>query len=539
MTYIPSYNNVVDANNSANQKLSDSGSLTGLSSTNVTGYSEIHIFITVDADSAPLGLNLQFSPDNSTWTTYLQRTIVASTGSKQIIKTDIHGVYFQLSYTNGGTAQSFAMNLTTYLIPNASSHEVVVQQPKKNVDSFSKLKVVNPNTLLDLRFFTTRVGSNDIDKNTLLSVTDTSNATYYTPTYANASMTIAKTSGGGASGYFKSQSRAYATYQPGKSMLIYLTGILNNGSNSSGITTRCGYYDDNDGLFFQLINGTISVMLRKGASDTPVTSSEWNVDPMDGTGPSGIQLDFTKENFFIIQFAWLGVGSIRFGFLFNDDIYYCHYILNSNALTAPYMDNPNLPIRYELIGAADGDTGSMIQGCATVISEGGYNPVGRIFSIGTISAITVGDTEIPLLAITGNDNYYHQNILPTSISVLGTSNNDSIILYMRLYLAGTDIISSGTVTWTDVNSAHSVIKYADYDDIMDNPVTNTFITTDSIILSQTYVYSRSTIVPNNITQQFLRLTSNVQNTSDIIVLSAIRINTDYDVLASITWEEIY
>ena len=141
MTYIPSYNNVVDTNNSANQTLSDGGSLTGLSSTNVTGYSEIHIFITVDVDSAPLGLNLQFSPDNSTWTTYLQRTIVASTGSKQIIKTDIHGVYFQLSYTNGGTAQSSAMNLTTYLIPNASSHEVVVQQPKKNVDSFSKLKV--------------------------------------------------------------------------------------------------------------------------------------------------------------------------------------------------------------------------------------------------------------------------------------------------------------------------------------------------------------------------------------------------------------
>jgi hypothetical protein len=530
MTYIPSYNNVVDANNSSTTLLTSGQSFTG-TSTNVSGYSEINVFINANVDSATLGLQVQFSPDNSTWYTHLQKTIVASIDSKKIIKIDVRGAYFKLTYTNGETDQTGTMQITTYLITNATSHEVIVHHPKKNVDSFSKLKVVNPNTLLDLRFFTTGVGSNDIDKNTLLSVTDTSNATYYTPTYANASMTIAKTSGGGGSGYFKSQSRAYGIYQPGKSMLIYLTCILNNGSNSSGITTRCGYYDDNDGLFFQLVDGTISVVLRKGASDTAVASSAWNVDPMDGTGPSGIQLDFTKENFFIIQFAWLGVGSIRFGFLFNDDIYYCHYILNSNTLTAPYMDNPNLPIRYELIGAADGDTGSMIQGCATVISEGGYNPIGRIFCIGTISAITVGSTEVPLLAITGNNNYYHQNILPTSISVLGTSNNDSIILYMRLYLAGTSV---GSVTsWTDVNASYSVMKYALNADF------SSFSTTDSIILSQTYVYSRSTIVPNNITQQFLRLTSNVQNTSDIIVLSAIRINTDCDVHTSIAWEEIY
>jgi len=537
MTYIPSYNNVVDANNSSTTLLTSGQSFTG-TSTNVSGYSEINVFINANVDSAMLGLQVQFSPDNSTWYTHLQKTIVASTDSKKIIKIDVRGAYFKLTYTNGGTDQTGTMQITTYLIPNATSHEVVVHQPKKNVDSFSKLKVVNPNTLLDLRFFTTGVGSNDIDKNTLLSVTDTDDATNFTNSYANASMTIAKAHGG-SGGYFKSQSRAYTHYQPGKSMLIYSTGILNNGSNSSGITTRCGYYDDNDGLFFQLVNGTISVVLRNGASDTAVASSSWNVDPMDGTGPSGIQLDFTKENFFIIQFAWLGVGAIRFGFLFNDDVYYCHYILNSNTLTAPYMDNPNLPVRYELIAAAGGDTGSMIQGCATVISEGGYNPVGRIFSIGTTSIITVGVTEVPLLAITGNDNYYHQGIYPSSISVLGTSNNDSIILYMRLYLAGTDIISSGTVTWTDVNSAHSVIKYSNYIGIMGNPVTNTFITTDSIILSQTYVYSRSTIDPNDVTKQFLRLTSNVQNTSDIIVLSAIRINTDYDVVASITWEEIY
>lgn len=82
MTYIPSYNNVVDANNSSTTLLTSGQSFTG-TSTNVSGYSEINVFINANVDSATLGLQVQFSPDNSTWYTHLQKTIVASIDSKK------------------------------------------------------------------------------------------------------------------------------------------------------------------------------------------------------------------------------------------------------------------------------------------------------------------------------------------------------------------------------------------------------------------------------------------------------------------------
>lgn len=530
MTYIPSLNSKIDANNSYKTLLvSGANTFTG-TSTNVAGFAGIHLFISTNKPSAVLGLKVEFSPDNSTWYTYLQQSIQPN-DSQKVIKIDVHGVYFKLTYTNGTEDQTGTSQITTYLIPTSGSNEVTVLQQKKNVDSYAKLKVVNPFTLLDLRFFTTGTSPNATDENALLSVIETDNITDFTHSYANASMTIAK-SGTGATGYFISQSRRYVAYQPGKTMLINATGIINNGSNSSGITTNIGYYDDNDGVFFQYNNGIHVVMRKNGVVDVPIPSSSWNIDPMDGTGPSGITLEFTKEQFFIIEFAWLGVGSIRFGFLFNDDVYFCHVVLNSNALTSPYMDNPNLPVRYELIGAAAGDEGSMVQGCATIISEGGYNPIGRIFSAGNTASVAINNsTEIPMVAISGNSDYYHQIISPNSISFACISQSDAILIRVRLYLAG---VSTGlTPTWTDVNADHSVMQQA-------TSFTGTVTTTDSIVLNQSYAYSHSNFNANNITNTFTQLSSNIANTSDILLVTAISVSGNSATgLASVTWEEIY
>lgn len=103
---------------------------------------------------------------------------------------------------------------------------------------------------------------------------------------------------------------------------------------------------------------------------------------MDGTGISSISLNFTKAQLFVINFEWLSVGRIRFGFYLFGKINYCHQNTNLNLLTAPYMLSQNLPIRYEII-TTYGETGSLVQICSTVISEGGYTPIGRSFSAGT------------------------------------------------------------------------------------------------------------------------------------------------------------
>jgi hypothetical protein len=79
-----------------------------------------------------------------------------------------------------------------------------------------------------------------------------------------------------------------------------------------------------------------------------VPQSQWNMDKMDGTGPSGYNLDISKMQMAYIDYTWYGAGFIRFGFrAVNGDIVYCHKMPNNNVNTSAYMRSGNLPARFE------------------------------------------------------------------------------------------------------------------------------------------------------------------------------------------------
>lgn len=81
-----------------------------------------------------------------------------------------------------------------------------------------------------------------------------------------------------------------------------------------------------------------------------VPQSQWNMDKMDGTGPSGYNLDISKMQMAYIDYTWYGAGFIRFGFrAVNGEIVYCHKMPNNNVNTSAYMRSGNLPGRFEAI----------------------------------------------------------------------------------------------------------------------------------------------------------------------------------------------
>ena len=81
-----------------------------------------------------------------------------------------------------------------------------------------------------------------------------------------------------------------------------------------------------------------------------VPQDQWNIDKMDGTGPSGYVLDPGRMQMVYIDYTWYGAGFIRFGFRATDgNIYYCHKMPNNNANTEAYMRSGNLPARYEAV----------------------------------------------------------------------------------------------------------------------------------------------------------------------------------------------
>lgn len=79
-----------------------------------------------------------------------------------------------------------------------------------------------------------------------------------------------------------------------------------------------------------------------------IYQSDFSLDSLDGTGPSGMTIDTTKLNVFQIDFRWLGAGRIRFSIenSLTGGIMPFHEITWSNENTLPWSHNPNYKIGY-------------------------------------------------------------------------------------------------------------------------------------------------------------------------------------------------
>jgi hypothetical protein len=56
-------------------------------------------------------------------------------------------------------------------------------------------------------------------------------------------------------------------------------------------------------------------------SETVVPQTNWNIDKLDGTGISGITLDISKAQILWMDIEWLGLGTVRIGFVINGNLF--------------------------------------------------------------------------------------------------------------------------------------------------------------------------------------------------------------------------
>ena len=95
---------------------------------------------------------------------------------------------------------------------------------------------------------------------------------------------------------------------------------------------------------------TSSYVIVSKTQDTKYPQSSWNLDTMDGNGPSGYVLDLSKMQMFFIDFSWYGAGAIRWGLRGADGrVTYVHRIANNNTNYEAYLRSGNLPGRYQTI----------------------------------------------------------------------------------------------------------------------------------------------------------------------------------------------
>lgn len=198
------------------------------------------------------------------------------------------------------------------------------------------------------------------------------------------------------------QSKQATLYQPGRSLNLETTFVMSAAQTNTRV--RIGYFGTNNGIFLERSGSSFSIVRRTNVTGTPVDNAvaqaSWSVDPMNGSGPSGINLDFTKTQIMFIQLQYLGVGRVQVGFFFNGVPYVAHEFLNTNVLSTVYMSTGSQTIRGEVenTGTAGGIvTLDMI--CVTIHSGGeGLHKLQYAKSNG-ITAITTGTTLKPILSI--------------------------------------------------------------------------------------------------------------------------------------------
>ena len=239
---------------------------------------------------------------------------------------------------------------------------------------------------------------------------------------------------------FTRSSKKLTLYTPGTSILCFLTGIF--GTGAVGSSQRIGIFNANNGIFFEQKNGVMGIVIRSNTSGAPVNNrierADWNMDKMDGTGASGVNLDFTKTQIMVMDLEWLGVGRVRCGFVHRGKFYISHEFYHNNELTTVYMKSAILPINYEVENtAASTALTDFRQICSSIIVEGQetVSKIPRAVNNGVTARATTTTTGVPLISIKLQTSVVGQTMLrPSSVDVMSIGNRDHVF---ELHYGGT------------------------------------------------------------------------------------------------------
>jgi len=306
-----------------------------------------------------------------------------------------------------------------------------------NTDAFGRLRVSQPYTLFDSQNRYQIDGQFDTS-------TVTGGSTSFITNEASVGMIVTTASGAEV----VRQSYRSMPYQPGKGLLFL--GTFQAATPKANLRQRIGYFGTQNGVYFETSGAGTSTSVLKafvlrtyvgGSVDNTsrrVEQSSWNGDKLDGTGPSGLTLDLSHPQILWMDFEWLGVGSVRCGFIINGIYVLCHTYNTANVYgTSVYMTTATLPVRYEITntGATSGSS-TLKQICSSVVSEGGYEQYSQShISRRTTKLSTIGLTFKPVVSIRLASTALGTVIVPGRMQLIPiTSQNYEIALFKNATL---------------------------------------------------------------------------------------------------------
>lgn len=393
-----------------------------------------------------------------------------------------------------------------------------------SADAFARFRVSEPYTIFDSKLI--------FSSSSLLWDSSASNSAFFEYSQSQACLYL-KTPAVANSRAIR-QTKEWFNYQPGKSQLIVMTSLLNP---QPGVIKRVGYFEDNNGIFFETSGSSIYVVKRSNSTgvvvDTKVSQSAWNLDTMDGTGKSNIDLDFTKAHIFFMDLEWLGVGRVRTGFFYDGIPHYSHQWGHGNELTNVYMKTPNLPLRYEIINKAGTAPSTLKQICASVVSEGGLDPNGVTRTVDTAGDVRSINQNVTgsLIALRLKPTWIGSEIILNSVEVFTSDANINTRWTVAYNPSG-----SGAFTWQDI--PNSPLQRATNVSAVNIKVNNSFPNAVTVGSGYFATTTQAKQIVFASVDSILKLGRKINGTMDVLVLAACPLNGAATYRGAITFKEV-
>jgi len=400
-------------------------------------------------------------------------------------------------------------------------------------DAFGRLRVSSPLTLFD--------SSHRYKDNGLWNTSTASGGTVvFSPNEGLVNLNVNTTSG---SQVLRETTKVFS-YQPGKSLLVMNTFVM--AAPQDNLRQRVGYFGTDNGIYCQLENlprpivsfverslvtGAVTeTRISQNGGTYGITDTGWNVDRLDGAGPSGVTLDITKAQIMFMDIEWLGEGTVRVGFIIDGNFIVCHKFNHANLITSTYITTASLPLRYEITNLdTTASPSTLKQVCSSVISEGGYELRGAQQAVGTPittpTSLAIAGTYYPIVSIKLRSGYLDSVVILTALSIMGVSTG----------IYNWQIIASGTTTggaWVPA-AVDSAVEYN---------ITGTSFAGGRILASGFLTSSTQASVSLDILKEALfafQLERNTFTSTSYEITLVVSASTNTELIyASMDWEEV-
>jgi hypothetical protein len=193
-------------------------------------------------------------------------------------------------------------------------------------------------------------------------------------------------------------SQEYGRYYPGTSSEIGF-GIRAPGTYTGTAFAEWGYFGTTDGFGWGRDSTGVYLFYTRNSIQTKVYQADWELDAMDGFGPSKATLTQGDGNIYRINFSWYGYGAIEWGIIKEDlSGRQTEVIVNRYRPTGQNsVRNPNQPLTAKISNGDSTTNNVLYVGGRQYAIYAKYVPSIRRTQESRLQRTAVGTTFVPLV----------------------------------------------------------------------------------------------------------------------------------------------